>query len=227
VPRQSRGDMCAGHATSTVEEATMNKQRWNNLLIGIAGGAIGALVVGTGLPGRLRRGGVAEAAVHHHARTIVADNFILVDRFGRKRAELHIESGEPLLTFYGPNGRTVRDSIGISPRGVARARFYSSTGIPQAAIGVTNDGKSGMALLDRQRHLRGTFEVSMDGEPTLRLYDEKRPRIGLDVTAAGSPGLALLDNAGKTRAALSLGSSGGNPALTMYDAAGNLERGLP
>lgn len=204
----------------------MNRQRWNNLLIGIFGGIVGALVAGTGIPGRLLNGAVAEAAVHHRAHALVGSSFILVNRFGRKRAELHMESGEPLLTFYGPNGRTVRGSIGIGRRGVSRARFYSSTGIPQAAIGVTNDGKSGMVLLDRQRHLRGTFEVSMDGEPTLRLYDAKRPRIGLDVTAAGSPGIALLDSNGKTRAALSLTANGG-PALTMYDAAGNLIRGLP
>jgi hypothetical protein len=209
-----------------MEGANMNRQRWNNLLIGVISGVVGALIAGTGMPGRLWRGGVAEAAVYHHARTMVADNFILVDRFGRKRAELRVDRGQPMLVFYGPNGRTVRASIGVTERGVARARFYSSTGVPQAAIGVTNDGKSGMALLDRHRHLRGTFEVSMDGEPTLRLYGDKRPRIGLDVTAAGSPGLALLDSNGKTRAALSL-TTNGSPALTMYDAAGNLLRGLP
>lgn len=205
----------------------MNKQRWSNLLIGIAGGIVGALVAGTGIPGRLWQGGVAEAAVHHHhVYEVAAQNFVLVDRFGRKRADLHMDRGQPILVFYGANGKTVRASIGVNSREVARARFYSSAGIPQAAIGVTADGKSGMALLDRQRHLRGTFEVSLGGEPTLRLYDERRPRIGLDVTAAGSPGLALLDTAGKTRAALSL-STDGSPALSMYDAGGNLLREFP
>jgi hypothetical protein len=204
----------------------MNKERWSNLMMGVAGGLVGALVAGSGIPGRLWRGGVAEAAARHRARTLSADNFVLVDRRGLKRAQLYMVSGEPVLAFYGPDGKTARASLGVNPRGVARARFYSSTGIPQAAIGVTGDGKSGIALLDRSQHLRGTFDVSIGGEPTLRLYDDKGPRIGLDVTEAGSPGLALLDHEGKTRAALSLGTDG-SPALTLYDAGGNTLRELP
>ncbi|HZO81147.1 MAG TPA: hypothetical protein VFB33_05585 [Candidatus Binataceae bacterium] len=204
----------------------MNMKRWSNFMTGVAGGVLGALVASAGLSGRLWRGGVAEAAAHHHARTLSADNFVLVDRHGVKRATLSIVSGEPVLAFYGPDGKTARASIGVNPDGVARVRLYSLNGVPQAALGVTGDGKPGLALLDRGQHLRGTFDVSIGGEPTLRLYDDKRPRVGLDVTEAGSPGVALLDTAGKTRAALSLASDG-NPALTMYDAGGNLLRELP
>src|SRR5581483_10474967 len=180
---------------------SMNMKRWSNFMTGVAGGVLGALVASAGLSGRLWRGGV-------------------------KRATLSIVSGEPVLAFYGPDGKTARASIGVNPDGVARVRLYSLNGVPQAALGVTGDGKPGLALLDRGQHLRGTFDVSIGGEPTLRLYDDKRPRVGLDVTEAGSPGVALLDTAGKTRAALSLASDG-NPALTMYDAGGNLLRELP
>lgn len=204
----------------------MNKQRWNNLLIGAVSGIVGALVAGTGIPGRLWQGGVAEAAARRHVRTLSAGDFVLVDSRGLKRAELSMVTGQPVLAFYGPDGKTARASIGVNPDGVARARFYSGAGIPQAALGVTGDGKSGMALLDRSQHLRGTFDVSIGGEPTLRLYDEKRSRLGLDVTEEGSPGLALLDTAGKTRAALSLATDG-SPALTLYDAGGNPLRQLP
>ncbi len=205
----------------------MNTERWNNLLIGVVSGVIGALVAGTGIPGRLWQGGVAEAAAaRRHVRTLTAGNFVLVDGRGFKRAELAMAGGEPVLAFFGPDGKTARASVGINPSGVARARFYSSTGTPQAAIGVTGDGKPGIALLDRSQHLRGTFDVSIGGEPTLRLYDDKRSRLGLDVTEAGSPGLALLDTAGKTRAALSLATDG-SPALTLFDAGGNPLRELP
>jgi len=202
-----------------------NKERWSNFFMGIAGGAVGALLVGSGLPAALWPTGSAEAAAHH-VRSIQSEQFVLVDRMGVKRAELTMEHGEPLLEFYGPSGRTQRASIGVDMKGTARARFYSSTGISQAALGVTGEGRAGLALLDRSQHLRGTFDVAIGGEPTLRLYDEKGARIGLDITEAGSPGLALLDGAGKTRAALVL-SNNNSPSLTLYDAGGNPSSTLP
>ena len=191
----------------------------------IAGGVVGALVAGSGLPGRLWPAGTAEAATHH-VRAITAEQFILVDRTGVKRAELLMERGEPLLEFYGPTGQTLRASVGVDPKGTARARFYSSTGISQAAIGVTGEGRAGLALLDRLQHLRATFDVAIGGEPTLRLYDEKGARMGLDITEAGSPGLALLDPDGKTRAAMVL-SNDNSPSLTLYGADGKPMRTLP
>jgi hypothetical protein len=205
----------------------IDKDRWINFIMAIAGGAVGALVIGSGLPGRLWPTATADAATHHHAQqAIEADEFILVDRMGLKRAELAMVAGEPLLKFFGPDGKTERVSIGVDLKGTARARFYSSTGISQAAVGVTGEGRAGLALLDRLQHLRATFDVSIGGEPTLRLYDEKSARVGLDVTEAGSPGLALLDPDGKTRAALALSKDSG-PSLTMYGADGKPIETLP
>ena len=191
----------------------------------LAGGIVGAMVVGSGLPGRLWPAATAEAATHH-ARAIEAEQFILVDRMGIKRAELVMVRGEPLLEFYGPTGKTERASIGVDMKGTARARFYSSTGISQAALGVTGEGRAGLALLDRLEHLRATFDVAIGGEPTLRLYDEKGARMGMDITEAGSPGFAMLDPDGKTRAALVL-SNDSSPSLTLYGADGKPLRALP
>jgi len=192
----------------------------------IAGGVVGAIVVSSGLPGRLWPAATAEAAMRHHVRAIEAEQFVLVDRLGIKRAELVMVRGEPLLEFYGPNGKTERASIGVDLKGTARARFYSTTGISQAALGVTGEGRAGLALLDRLEHLRATFDVAIGGEPTLRLYDEKGARMGLDITEAGSPGFALLDPNGKTRAAMVL-SNDSNPSLTLYGADGNPIKTLP
>ena len=203
----------------------INKDRWSNFAMAIAGGAVGAMLVGSGLPGRLWPTATAEAATHH-VRAITAEQFILVDRMGIKRAELVMERGEPLLEFYGPTGKTERASIGVDMKGTARARFYSSTGISQAALGVTGEGRAGLALLDRLQHLRATFDVAIGGEPTLRLYDEKSARMGLDITEAGSPGFALLDPDGKTRAAMVL-SNDNSPSLTLYGADGKPIKALP
>jgi len=191
--------------------------------MGLAGGVLGATLVGSGLAGRLWPAATAEAA---HARAIAAEQFILLDRTGIKRAELVMVRGEPLLEFYGPTGKVERASIGVDLKGTARARFYSSTGISQAALGVTGEGRAGLALLDRLQHLRATLDVGIGGEPTLRLYDEKSARIGLDVTEAGSPGVALLDTQGKTRAALAL-SNDSSPSLTLYGADGKPTQTLP
>jgi len=201
----------------------INKDRWSNFAMGLAGGVLGATLVGSGLAGRLWPAATAEAA---HARAIAAEQFILLDRTGTKRAELVMVRGEPLLEFYGPTGKVERASIGVDLKGTARARFYSSTGISQAALGVTGEGRAGLALLDRLQHLRATLDVGIGGEPTLRLYDEKSARIGLDVTEAGSPGVALLDTQGKTRAAMAL-SNDGSPSLTLYGADGKPTQTLP
>jgi hypothetical protein len=203
----------------------INKDRWTNFVMALGGGIVGAILVSSGLPGRLWPTATAEAATRH-ARSIVAEQFVLVDRMGMKRAELVMERGEPLLEFYGPNGKTQRASIGVDMKGTARARFYSSTGISQAALGVTGEGRAGVALLDRLQHLRATFDVAIGGEPTLRLYDEKSARIGLDITEAGSPGLALLGPEGKTRMAMVL-SNDSTPSLTFYGFDGKATRTLP
>ncbi len=203
----------------------INKDRWTNFVMALGGGIVGAILVSSGLPGRLWPTATAEAATRH-ARSIVAEQFVLVDRMGMKRAELVMERGEPLLEFYGPNGKTQRASIGVDMKGTARARFYSSTGISQAALGVTGEGRAGVALLDRLQHLRATFDVAIGGQPTLRLYDEKSARIGLDITEAGSPGLALLGPEGKTRMAMVL-SNDSTPSLTFYGLDGKATRTLP
>jgi hypothetical protein len=203
----------------------IDKDRWSNFVMAIAGGVVGAMVACSGLPGRLWPAATAEAATRH-VRAITAEQFILVDRMGVKRAELVMERGEPLLEFYGPTGKTLRASIGVDLKGTARARFYSSTGISQAALGVTGEGRAGLALLDRLQHLRATFDVAIGGEPTLRLYDEKGARMGLDITEAGSPGLALLDPEGKTRAAMVL-SHDSSPSLTLYGPDGKPIKTVP
>jgi hypothetical protein len=207
-------------------QKVIDKGRWSNFIMATAGGVVGALLVGSGLPGRLWPAATADAATRHVARTIKAERIVLVDRMGIERAELAMVRGEPLLEFYGPTGKTERASIGVDLKGTARARFYSSTGVSQAALGVTGEGRAGLALLDRLQHLRATFDVAIGGEPTLRLYDDKGARMGLDITEAGSPGFALLDPDGKTRAAMVL-SNDSSPSLTMYGADGKPIETLP
>jgi hypothetical protein len=83
-----------------------------------------------------------------------------------------------------------------------------------------------LALMDKKRGLRATVEVSEQGAPAVRLYGEKGPLAGLDVTPDGLPGFALLNQDGKTMAALSV-TNAGKSALTLYDSSGQVVGGLP
>lgn len=199
------------------------KERWITALIGFASGVAGMLFAAGATNALSVR--MADAAAS--PRPAVVSALVMVDSNGIKRAELHTVGTRPQLDFYGPSGVT-RLSLGIGPtRNSARARFYSERGTPQAAIGVTADGRPGVALLDTAQRLRTTLDVSTDGEPALRLYnDHVQPIIGLSVTASGMSGLALISDAGKIRAALDL-QRDGVPTLDFYDANGHAIRELP
>jgi hypothetical protein len=68
--------------------------------------------------------------------------------------------------------------------------------------------------------------VATNGAPTLRLADQHRARVGLDVTPDGLPGLALLGADGKTRASVTLNADGAG-AFTLFDANGNANSDVP
>jgi hypothetical protein len=80
--------------------------------------------------------------------------------------------------------------------------------------------------MDKDGNPRATLIVAPDGSPTLRLADQHRGRVGLDVTPDGLPGLALISTDGKTRAALTLNSDGAG-AMTLFDASGQPASSVP
>ncbi len=207
----------------TTDMLPNHKERWITALIAFVSGIAGMLFA-AGVTNALS---VRMADAAASPRPAVVSALVMVDSNGVKRAELHTVGAQPQLDFYGRSGVT-RISLGIGPtHNSARIRFYSERGTPQAAIGVTAEGRAGVALLDTAQRLRTTLDVSTDGEPALRLYnDQVQPIIGLSVTAAGMPGLALISDAGKIRAALDL-QRDGVPTLEFYDANGHAIRELP
>jgi hypothetical protein len=80
--------------------------------------------------------------------------------------------------------------------------------------------------MDKNGNPRASIIVASDGTPTLRLGDEHRGRIGMDMTPDGRPGLALIGSDGKTRAALTLNTDGAG-ALTLFDANGSPVSSVP
>ena len=73
--------------------------------------------------------------------------------------------------------------------------------------------------MDTAGSSRASIIVQPDGTPTLRLADQTRGRVGIDITPDGSPGFALLGTDGKTRASLTVNADGVG-ALTLFDANG-------
>jgi len=104
--------------------------------------------------------------------------------------------------------------------------MFNKDGTPLLALGVTQDGRAGIEVMDHSGKERASLEVASDGAPTLRMGDASGTRIGLNVTPDGRPGLALLGTNGVTRATLTLNSDGAG-ALTLFDSSGNAANSLP
>ena len=69
------------------------------------------------------------------------------------------------------------------------------------------------------KHLRAITKVVEDGSPTMQMFDEKIPRVGLSVLSnGGEPTMVLLDKNGKTRTFIKVQRDGA-PVITLNDAA--------
>ncbi len=80
--------------------------------------------------------------------------------------------------------------------------------------------------MDTAGNSRASIIVQADGTPTLRLADQNRGRVGIDITPDGRPGFALLGTDGKTRASLTVNADGVG-ALTLFDANGSAINSVP
>jgi hypothetical protein len=148
-------------------------------------------------------------------RTLEAQNFVLTDANGTKRADLTVPSGNKegagILRFFdsagdvtailGPNGYTIF--------GVGKATYNSEKGpvsIPIQRVSLGTDGLSFSAA---------------DGKIIIVLGGIDKP----DLSAPPIPRLQLFDSDEKERVELS-GQSGSTVAFRLYDETGNTRMGL-
>jgi len=134
------------------------------------------------------------------AKVIEAENFIVRDEHGRKRAELGAKSGNVGLAFYGNSGlasislylyQGASPSLMVVDKHRKLAAFLSPSGL---GLQVKNNSRAALRLDD-------------DGSPRLVLYDKngmfsQNKRAALELDNDGSPKLVLYDKNGMSRAEL-------------------------
>ena len=166
-------------------ELTMAK-RYNRWLLAIAGTVVLTLVLARIFSGNEN---TAEAQ-GSGGKVIVANQFIVEDETGKKRAVLGIDK----LIMYDSNGK-VRALLEISNNRPGLALFDEETNV-RAVISLNKDVSS-LDLHGKNRTAGITLSV-MEIGPGLVLLDERRkPRVGVGFTKDSGPLLQMLDEKGK------------------------------
>jgi hypothetical protein len=169
--------------------------------------------------GKLQRGmpGVQQS------RTVEAEQIIIRDSRGNRRAELGLSSeGSAVgLRLCNQAGQD-RLELTVGSDGAPILRVCDQAGKVRVGLGVTADGWTMLALFDQAEKGRAHLSVKPDGSPDLNFRDQtgtRRAEVGL--TLEGEPWLALFDQAGETRSVLGL-KPDGSPDLNFRDQTGTV-----
>ena len=161
-------------------------------------------------------------------QTVRAEQFLLVDKEGAKRASLQVNSsGAANLVMYDAAGHD-RADLRVTKEGVGTIGFREDSGAPKVLIGAAPNGRDGVTLYGHNNKLLAGLTGGANDEASLTLYDPGtgRARAGLGVAANGLPALALFDGNGKDRAELHVNPNG-KAGLALADENGKSIAGMP
>jgi hypothetical protein len=114
-------------------------------------------------------------------KTVEAERFVLRDRNGKKRAELLVEEGRVVHSYFDRGGN------------------------PRLQMGVEDNDMVEFVVLNKQGKIRFDLSVDPDGEVSLCEYgaeNDGKPRIVLRVDRGGNPAQSFIDNKGEERIGL-------------------------
>jgi hypothetical protein len=191
-------------------------------LVGIVSLAAGAVLANLSFIGT-----VASASIFHAKKSVTAQQFILVDKDGTKRADLQVgDNGMAYLAIADQSGKN-RTEMRVSADGSAGLGFYDDQGHKRIVVGETGGGKAGIGIYDQNGKQVAGLAVSPNGEAGLTLMDKDNglARAGLGIAPNGAPALVLFDDQGKDRAELYVNAKG--PGLALADPNGKTIAGLP
>jgi len=109
-------------------------------------------------------------------RRVVAEEFVLVDARGERRATLALEDGAPALALSDANGG-VRAAIRLSIDGAPSVVLYDTSGRRRLEVALRPDGAAGLGLYDEGGEGRAEVVVSGSGAPSVSLYGPNGKRL--------------------------------------------------
>jgi hypothetical protein len=109
-------------------------------------------------------------------KRVVAEEFVLVDSHGERRASLTLEDGAPALALNDPNGG-VRAAIRLSIDGAPSVVLYDTSGRRRLEVALKPDGAAGLGLYDERGEGRVEVVVSGSGAPSVSLYGPSGKRL--------------------------------------------------
>jgi hypothetical protein len=197
-----------------------NRRTWLYGMLVLTGGFIGGALATEMVP--------AVAIAAKQARTIKAQQFVLVDKDGAERGAMEVTAdGTADLGLMDATGRN-RGEFQVTKQGTAAVALYDQHGAQRVVVGEPVAGRRGVAIYGSNGRQLALLSVTDNNESNLTLYDPStgRARVGLGVTPEGEPGLALFDKNGKDRLELHIGRKG-TPGIALADEGGKTIAGLP
>jgi hypothetical protein len=202
-----------------------NGKPWLTVTMALAGGLIGgaaASMLGASNAFAVRHG--------HHARTVEAEKFVLLGRQGDERGIIQVSDKGAAAIYLNDESGKERAELKVSADGRAALGFYDVNGNKRVVVGEgpATGGQAGIGVFSAGGNQVAGFSAAANGEVNLTLYDSKSglARVGLGLSADGTPALALFDQNGKDRAELHVDKTG-KPGLALADENGKSIAGLP
>lgn len=151
-----------------------------------------------------------------------------VDQVGSPMLLLEHDKANALLTLSGPALSLRADDgkrgafIGVDTKGESRLELRSERYLDGVRLVSKADGGSGMYLLDRDGHERGTAELTAEGHVLFTVRDAgRRVRGSFGLDANSIPNLVLLDALGRRRVGMLVQNDDeGRPLFALEDGLG-------
>ncbi len=110
-------------------------------------------------------------------KSVIAEQFVLVDSHGEHRATLSLEAGgTPALALSDTGGRT-RAAIRLGTDGAPSVVLYDTSGRRRLEVALKADGATGLGLYDETGEGRAELVVAGSGAPSLSLYGPNGKRL--------------------------------------------------
>ena len=140
---------------------------WLYVLVALVGGLIGGA-----LANRLAAAMPALAA-DNPAKSLAAQEILLVDAKGKPHASLHLnKDGLPLFQMYDAEGKT-RIGIGFAKEGAFGLEFADKKGAERVLLSVNDDGVPALRLYDDTAGQRILVGLDLQGDSAIDFYDHE------------------------------------------------------